>query len=96
MRTIVVLVTVHQIPDQGAVHFEPAKKDIVIHRMSCRDLESAHLIDQVRNGHARSRGTYGVRRVHAALLLGQGRRIDHSRQGNLCARLGCPIRESRP
>jgi hypothetical protein len=82
MRTIVVLVTVHQIPDQSAAHFEAAKKDIVTHRMSHRDLESAHLIDQVRNGHTRSRGTYGVRRVHAALFLGQRRRIDHGRHGN--------------
>ena len=45
MRTIVVLVTVHQIPDQSAAHFEAAKKDVVTHRMSHRDLESAHLID---------------------------------------------------
>ncbi|PZE23263.1 IS3 family transposase [Curtobacterium sp. MCBD17_028] len=48
-------------------------------RASDRDIDDAYLIDQIREIHVRSRGTYGVRRVHAELVLGQWRRIGHGR-----------------
>lgn len=38
---------------------------------SARDLEDAHLLDAIIAVHADARGTYGVRRVHAELALGQ-------------------------
>jgi putative transposase len=44
-----------------------------------RDVDDALLVDLIRVVHARSRGTYGVRRVHAELVLGQRRRIGHGR-----------------
>lgn len=46
-------------------------------RPSDRDLSDAHLIDEIRALHAAARGTYGVRRVHAELVLGL--RIGHGR-----------------
>jgi hypothetical protein len=39
---------------------------------SARAVRDAWLIDRMRSVHATSRGTYGARRVHAALVLGQG------------------------
>lgn len=48
-------------------------------RPSARDLSDAHLIDQIRTLHAAARGTYGVRRVHAELVLGQRQQIGHCR-----------------
>ena len=46
---------------------------------SARDLADAHLIERLRQVHARSRQTYGVRRCHAELRLGAGLRIGHKR-----------------
>jgi IS30 family transposase len=48
-------------------------------RPSEGDLDDAHLIDQIRVLHAAARGTYGVRRVHAELVLGRRLRIGHGR-----------------
>jgi transposase InsO family protein len=48
-------------------------------RPSDRDLADAHLIDEIRALHAAARGTYGVRRVHAELVLGRRLRIGHCR-----------------
>ena len=48
-------------------------------RPSARDLEDAHLIQQLRQVHARSRQTYGVRRCHAELRLGFQLRVGHKR-----------------
>ena len=44
-----------------------------------RDVDDALLVDRIRVVHACSRGTYGVRRVHAELVLGQRCRIGHGR-----------------
>ena len=46
---------------------------------SSRDLEDAYLLDAIIAVHADARGTYGVRRVHAELTLGQDRRCGHQR-----------------
>ena len=46
---------------------------------SARDLEDAHLIQQLREVHARSRQTYGVRRCHAELRLAAQLRVGHKR-----------------
>lgn len=46
---------------------------------STRDEDDAHLIQVLRQIHAASRGTYGVRRVHAELVLGRGERAGHGR-----------------
>lgn len=48
-------------------------------RASLRDWEQARLIDQIRDAHAASYGTYGARRVHADLVLGAGVKISHGR-----------------
>ncbi len=39
---------------------------------SARAVRDAWLIDRLRTVHGASRGTYGARRVHAELVLGQG------------------------
>src|SRR4029453_9064053 len=39
---------------------------------SARAVRDARLIDRLRTVHAASRGTYGARRIHAELVLGQG------------------------
>lgn len=39
---------------------------------SARSVRHAWLTDQIRAVHAASRGTYGIRRVHAELTLGLG------------------------
>jgi putative transposase len=46
---------------------------------SHRDVVDAHLLDVIRDVHAASRGTYGVRRVHAELRLGRGTRVGRKR-----------------
>lgn len=48
-------------------------------RPSARDLDDAHLIDTIRDLHRLARGTYGVRRVHAELVLGRQWRVGHGR-----------------
>ncbi|MDP9026119.1 MAG: IS3 family transposase [Actinomycetota bacterium] len=48
-------------------------------RPSVRDVDDAHLIDTIRELHQLARGTYGVRRVHAELVLGRRLRIGHGR-----------------
>lgn len=50
---------------------------------SARDVEDAWLIDTIRELHALARGTYGVRRVHAELVLGRQLRIGRGRVGRL-------------
>lgn len=46
---------------------------------SDRDWDQAVLIDQIRDAHAASYGTYGSRRVHADLVLGAGAAISLGR-----------------
>lgn len=46
---------------------------------SVRDVDDAHLIDTIRELHWLARGTYGVRRVHAELVLGRRVRIGRGR-----------------
>jgi hypothetical protein len=46
---------------------------------STRDLRDAHLINEIRDLHRLSRGTYGVRRVHAELTLSRRHVIGHGR-----------------
>ena len=46
---------------------------------SDRAWEQAHLMEQIRQVHAASYGTYGHRRVHAELVLGQGVHISRGR-----------------
>ena len=46
---------------------------------STRDVEDAYLLDTILEVHRSARETYGVRRVHAELVL--GRRTDHQRLG---------------
>ena len=46
---------------------------------SDRDWEQAHLMDAIRDVHAASYGTYGHRRVHAELVLGQHLAVSHGR-----------------
>jgi putative transposase len=46
---------------------------------SDRDWEQAHLMDTIREVHTASYGTYGHRRVHAELVLGQQLQVSHGR-----------------
>lgn len=46
---------------------------------SARDRSDAELINQIRDLHTLARGTYGVRRVHAELVLGRRIRVSHGR-----------------
>lgn len=50
---------------------------------SVRDVEDAHLLDEIRDVHSASRGTYGAPRVHAELRLGRGRRLGRKRVARL-------------
>ena len=53
---------------------------------SARSVRHAWLTDQIRAVHAASRGTYGIRRVHAELTLGLGLHVGHNQVGLLTAR----------
>lgn len=46
---------------------------------SARDLEQAQLMNLIHDAHAASYGTYGSRRVHAELVLGQQVQVSHGR-----------------
>lgn len=46
---------------------------------SQRDVADAHLVNVIRDVHAASRGTYGVRRAHAELRLGRGTHVRRKR-----------------
>ncbi|TSD53030.1 IS3 family transposase [Aeromicrobium piscarium] len=46
---------------------------------SARDIADAHLLNTIRDIHAASRQTYGVRRVHAELRLGRRTRCSRGR-----------------
>jgi len=49
-------------------------------RPSARDVTDAHLINTLHDVHAQSRCTYGVRRCHAELRLGEWQlRVGHKR-----------------
>ncbi|PIE25764.1 MAG: hypothetical protein CSA58_12690 [Micrococcales bacterium] len=50
--------------------------------------EQAHLMQAIREVHAASYGTYGHRRVHAELVLGQGVRVSHGRVERLMRHCG--------
>ena len=45
--------------------------------LSARAVRHAWLTDRIRAVHTASRGTYGARRVHAELVLGQGISVGH-------------------
>ena len=53
---------------------------------SGRAVRHAWLTDQIRAVHTASRGTYGVRRVHAELTLGLGLQVGHNQVEMLMAR----------
>jgi putative transposase len=53
-----------------------------------RDWEQAHLLDAIRDAHAASFGTYGHRRVHAELVLGQRLQVSHGRVERLMRSAG--------
>ena len=55
---------------------------------SRRDLEQAHLRDTIRQVHATSYGTYGHRRVHAELVLGQQLQVSRGRVERLMRCIG--------
>ncbi|HVC24902.1 MAG TPA: IS3 family transposase [Acidimicrobiales bacterium] len=50
---------------------------------SLRDVDDAHLLQEIREVHAASRATYGAPRVHAELKLGRGHRIGKKRVARL-------------
>jgi transposase InsO family protein len=63
---------------------------------SSRAIRHAWLTDLIRRAHAESRGTYGFRRVHAELTLGQGVVIGHQAVELLMRRAGIHGISGRP
>lgn len=55
---------------------------------SRRDLDQAHLMNLIYDAHKASYGTYGARRVHAELVLGQHIRVSHGRVERLIRSTG--------
>jgi putative transposase len=55
---------------------------------SARTVEDQALTEQIRDIHARSRGTYGAPRVHAELRLGLGMRVGRKRVARLMRTAG--------
>jgi putative transposase len=63
---------------------------------SARAIRHAWITDVIRQAHAASRGTYGVRRVHAELTLGQGIAVGHQAVELLMQRAGIQGISGRP
>lgn len=64
--------------------------------LSARAVRHAWLTDLIRQAHAASRGTYGARRVHAELVLGQGITVGHNAVEMLMRRAGLAGITGRP
>src|SRR6266702_249471 len=63
---------------------------------SVRSVRHAWLTDLIRRAHFDSRGTYGIRRVHAELTLGQGVAVGHQAVELLMHRAGIQGISGRP
>jgi transposase InsO family protein len=63
---------------------------------SARAIRHAWLTDMIREVHVASRGTYGIRRVHADLILGQGIAVGHLAVEMLMRRAGIQGVSGRP
>jgi putative transposase len=63
---------------------------------SARSIRHAWLLDQIRQVHIASNGTYGARRVHAKLTLGRGLLVGHTAVEMLMARAGIRGVTGRP
>ena len=63
---------------------------------SVRSVRHAWLTDLIRRAHFDSRGTYGIRRVHAELTLGQGVAVGHQAVELLMRRAGIQGISGRP
>ena len=63
---------------------------------SARSIRHAWLTDLIRQAHSASRGTYGIRRDHAELTLGQGVPIGHQAVEWLMRRAGIQGISGRP
>jgi putative transposase len=63
---------------------------------SARSIRHAWLTDVIRQVHAASRGTYGIRRVHADLTLGHGIAVGHQAVERLMRRGGIQGISGRP
>jgi transposase InsO family protein len=63
---------------------------------SARAIRHAWLTDVIRQVHIASRGTYGIRRVHADLILGQGIAVGHLAVEMLMRRAGLQGVSGRP
>ncbi len=69
----------------------------VLTYQSARAYPTDHAVgDQIRIVHAASNGTYGSRRVHAELTLGQGVAVGHNAVETLMARAGIRGVTGRP
>jgi putative transposase len=63
---------------------------------SARAIRHVWLTDMIRQVHDASRGTYGIRRVHADLILGQGLAVGHQAVEMLMRRAGIQGISGRP
>ena len=64
--------------------------------LSARAVRHVWLTDRIRAVHAASRGTYGARRVHAELVLGQGISVGHEAVEQLMRVAGLEGLSGRP
>jgi putative transposase len=64
--------------------------------LSARAVRHIWLTDRIRAIHTASRGTYGARRVHAELVLGQGIRVGHQAVEQLMRAAGIQGLSGRP
>jgi putative transposase len=64
--------------------------------LSARALRHVWLTEQIKRVHAESRGTYGARRVHAELTLGQGISVGHEAVETLMRRASLQGISGRP
>jgi transposase InsO family protein len=63
---------------------------------SARAIRHALLTELIRRVHLDSRGTYGARRIHAELILGQGQLVGHCAVEMLMRRAGIAGVTGRP
>lgn len=64
--------------------------------VSTRSIRHAWLTDLIREAHASSRGTYGIRRIHAEMTLGKGVAVGHQAIELLMRRAGITGISGRP
>lgn len=94
------MIAAHSLPVQLACRvFEVSESGDYARRSRApaeRSIRQAWLTDVIRNAHTASRGTYGIRRVHAELTLGHGIAVGYQAVELLMRRAGIQGISGRP